>query len=63
VEEDGRVLLRRSDDEAIVLAAVALLAVDAQRTARALRSAAYGAAARRAERFDQTSTENLDGAR
>ena len=40
VEEDSRLLLRRSDDEAVVLAAVALLAVDAQRTARALRSAA-----------------------
>jgi hypothetical protein len=42
VEDDSRLLLGRSDDEAVVLAAVALLAVDAQRTARALRSAAQG---------------------
>jgi hypothetical protein len=42
VEEDGRSLLRRVDDEAVVLAAVALLAVDARRTARALQSAAQG---------------------
>ena len=63
VEEDSRLLLRRSDDEAVVLAAVALLAVDAQRTARALRSAAQGAGPRVAGRFDQTFTENLGGAR
>jgi hypothetical protein len=43
VEDDARALLRRIDDEAVVLAAVALLAVDAQRTARALVSAASGA--------------------
>ncbi len=63
VEEGSRLLLRRSDDEAVVLAAVALLAVDAQRTARALRSAAQGAGAGPAGLVDQTSTENLDGAR
>ena len=43
VEDDARALLRRIDDEAVVLAAVALLAVDAQRTARALESAASSA--------------------
>jgi hypothetical protein len=42
VEDDSRLLLRRIDDEAVVLAAVALLAVDAERTARALQSAAQG---------------------
>jgi hypothetical protein len=42
VEDDSRLLLRRADDEAVVLAAVALLAVDAQRTARALQSADHG---------------------
>ena len=40
VEDDALALLRRIDDEAVVLAAVALLALDAQRTARALASAA-----------------------
>ncbi len=40
VEDDAHALLRRVDDEAVVLAAVALLAVDAQRAARALQSAA-----------------------
>lgn len=63
VEEDSNLLLRRSDDESVVLAAVALLAVDAQRTARALRSAAQRAGAHPAEPFDRTSTENLGGAR
>ncbi|MGO9905008.1 MAG: hypothetical protein ACLPY3_04710 [Solirubrobacteraceae bacterium] len=43
VEDDSRLLLRRADDEAVVLAAVALLAVDAQRAVRALQSAAHGA--------------------
>jgi hypothetical protein len=43
VEDDAHALLRRIDDEAVVLAAVALLGVDAQRTARALASAARGA--------------------
>jgi hypothetical protein len=62
VEEDSRLLLRRSDDESAVLAAVALLAVDAQSTARALRSAAQSAGARAAEAFDQTWTESLGGA-
>ena len=63
VEEDGRLLLRRSDDESVVLAAVALLAVDAQRTARALRSAAHSAGAHAAEALDQTWTESLGGPR
>jgi len=63
VEEDCRLLLSRSEDETVVLAAVASLAVDAQRTARALRSAAQGAAIRSAGRLDQTETENLGGAR
>ena len=62
VAKDSRSLLRRSDDEAVVLAAVALLAVDAVRTARALRSAAHGPAALLADP-SQTSTENLDGPR
>jgi hypothetical protein len=34
VEEDSRVLVRRTDDEAVVLAAVALLAADAEREPR-----------------------------
>jgi hypothetical protein len=42
VERDARVLLRTGSDEAVVLAAVALLAVDAQRTMRALQAAAQG---------------------
>lgn len=42
VEREAPVLLRSWGDEAVVLAAVALLAVDAQRTARALRAAAQG---------------------
>ena len=42
VEDDAHALLRHIDDEAVVLASVALLAVDAQRTARALQSAAAG---------------------
>jgi hypothetical protein len=58
---DRVLLLRRSDDEAVVLAAVALLAVDAQRTARALRSAAQAASARRPDA--EASKENRDGAR
>ena len=62
VEEDCRLLLRRSDDEAVVLAAVALLAVDAQRTARALRSAAQGAGVRLAG-LNQSSTEKSGGDR
>ena len=45
VEDDAHALLRRVDDEAVVLAAVALLATDAQRAARALQSAAQRAAA------------------
>jgi hypothetical protein len=42
VESDASQMLRMGGDEAVVLAAVALLAVDAQRTARALRTAAHG---------------------
>jgi hypothetical protein len=42
VESDAAQLLRMRGDEAIVLAAVALLAVDAQRTVRGLRAAAHG---------------------
>ena len=42
VESDASQLLRMRGDEAVVLAAVALLAVDAQRTVRALRAAAHG---------------------
>ncbi len=42
VERDAIALLRGGSDKATVLAAVALLAVDAQRTARALRAAAQG---------------------
>ena len=61
VAADSRVLLRRSDDEAVVLAAVALLAVDAQQTARALRSAAQGA--HRRPGGPRPSTEVGDGAR
>ena len=42
VESDASQLLRMRSDEAVVLAAVALLGVDAQRTVRALRAAAHG---------------------
>ena len=63
VEDDSRLLLGRSDDEPVVLAAVALLAVDAQRTARALRAAAQSAETQSAAPFGQTWTENHDGAR
>ena len=42
VESDTRPLLRTWGDEAVVLAAVALLALDAQRTVRALEAAAQG---------------------
>ena len=45
MEGDAQALLRRGSDEATVLAVVALLAADAQRTARALRVAATGGAA------------------
>ena len=62
VAEDCRSLLRRSDDEAVVLAAVALLAVDAQLTARALRAAAQGAGPRPAGP-DHASMEIPGGAR
>lgn len=42
VEQDAGALLRSGNDKAVVLAVVTLLAVDAQRTARALRAAAQG---------------------
>jgi hypothetical protein len=42
VERDAPALLHTWGDEAVVLACVALLAVDAQRTVRALRAAAHG---------------------
>lgn len=42
VEADARALLRTWSDEAVILAAVALLAVDARRTARSLDAAALG---------------------
>jgi hypothetical protein len=42
VERDASALLRASTDESVVLAVVALLAADAQRTARALAAAAQG---------------------
>jgi hypothetical protein len=42
VEQEARALLRTWSDEAAVLAAVALLAVDARRAVRALGSAAHG---------------------
>jgi hypothetical protein len=63
VEEDSRALVRRTDDEAVVLAAVALLAADAQRTARALRAAAQRASADSPASYDQGRPEGLDGAR
>jgi hypothetical protein len=63
VEEDSRVLVRRTDDEAVVLAAVALLAADAERTARALRAAAQRANADSPASDDQSRPEGLDGAR
>jgi hypothetical protein len=42
VERDARAMLPARSDEAVVLATVALLAVDAQRTSRALAAAAHG---------------------
>jgi hypothetical protein len=42
VEREARALLRTESDEAVVLGVVALLAVDAQRTIRALQAAARG---------------------
>jgi len=42
VERDAVALLRTNSDEAVVLAAVTLLGVDARRTARALQAAALG---------------------
>jgi hypothetical protein len=42
IERDAPALLRTSSDETVVLAVVALLAADAQRTARALAAAAQG---------------------
>lgn len=53
VEEDARVLMRRSlGSPALVIGTVALLAVDAQRAARALAIAALGGAERTRERSD-----------
>ncbi len=54
VEREAPVLLRTPGDEAVVLAAVALLAVDAQRTARALRAAAQGGSPALVELVDGT---------
>jgi hypothetical protein len=42
VERDSTALLRTGSDEAVVVAAVALLGVDAQRTRRALEAARFG---------------------
>jgi hypothetical protein len=63
VEDDARALLRRVDDEAVVLAAVALLAVDAQRTARALQSAARHAGADTPDMVDGAGVERFDATR
>jgi hypothetical protein len=52
VEDEAPGLLRTQDDEAVVLAAVALLAVDAIRTARALEAAAQGGSAQLVELID-----------
>lgn len=52
VEGDARALLRGAEDESVVLGAVALLAADAQRTSRALVSAALGGSAQREEAVD-----------
>ena len=52
VERDALVLLRQAGDEAIVLAAVTLLAVDAQRTLRALAAAVLGGSSVLAEVLD-----------
>ena len=49
VERDAKALLPARDEEAVVLAAVVLLAVDAQRTVRALQAAAQGGEPRFAE--------------
>jgi len=62
VEDDAHALLRQTDDEPPVLASVALLAVDAQRTARALQSAALGLASEADEIFPGPRVERFDGA-
>jgi hypothetical protein len=51
-ERDAPALLRAWDDEPVVLAVVALLAIDAQRTVRALRAAAHGGSPDSVELFD-----------
>ena len=58
VEDDAHALLRRTD-EAVVLAAVALLGVDAQRTARALQSAAQRAGAGTTESLDAATADRF----
>ena len=62
VEDDAHALLRDMDDEPSVLAPVALLAVDAQRTARALQSAAQGAAPETTEMLAGPRARRFDGA-
>jgi hypothetical protein len=52
VERDAPALLRTWSDESVVLAVVALLAADAQRTARALAAAAQGGDPQLAELID-----------
>ena len=54
VQRDALALLRTTSDEAVVLASVTLLGIDAQRTARALQAAAHGA--------DSEITELIGGA-
>lgn len=61
VEDDSQGLVRGTDDEAVVLGAVALLAVDAARTARALQSAAMGGDPRLARRPRATPAEGPGG--
>lgn len=62
VEDDAHALLRHMDDGPSVLAPAALLAVDAQRTARALQSAAQGAVPETTEIFRGPRVDRFDGA-
>jgi len=62
VADDAYALVRGTDDEAVVLGAAALLGVDAQRTARALQSAAQDAAARLAPSPREILREGTGGA-
>jgi hypothetical protein len=62
VSDDAQALVRGSEDEAVVLGAVALLAVDAERTARALQSAAQPAGPRFALPLASTPGEGSGGA-